>query len=273
MPGRWQRKAQKGENRMKRLLLCFLLLTISACKEQILHNLDEEEANRLVTHLHDASITADKVQQSDGLWAIAVSDDRSAQALKYLSEARAFRRESLSSRRKGALLRGRDEQRFFYERALSQEIESTLASLSGTLEARVHLNLPEKDPLLGRALSKDDSGSGSVLLVVREPYPQERKEKIARLVSGASGIPIKNISVLISQEQLKQELPLESLGAISRSEVGGSNVVAPGETLAITRSSMGWVLFAAGSILVVLCFFVFPLKRKIEPSNIFGGFS
>lgn len=83
---------------------------------------------------------------------------------------------------------------------MSGSIESTLRSLDGVREARVHLNLPETDPLLGQSRSTEGS-SGSVLLVVGEDFRGSREE-ISHLVAGATGIAATAVSVLISAEPL-----------------------------------------------------------------------
>jgi type III secretory pathway lipoprotein EscJ len=78
-------------------------------------------------------------------------------------------------------------------------IEDSLNAMSGVLEARVHLNLPETDPLFGTR--KQDAGSGSVLLVVDGRY-LAKDEEVSGLVSGAAGIPATRVTVLKSQAQM-----------------------------------------------------------------------
>jgi type III secretory pathway lipoprotein EscJ len=75
-------------------------------------------------------------------------------------------------------------------------IEDSIGTVSGVLEARVHLNLPETDPLFGTR--KESIGSGSVLLIVDTQYGS-KDEEIAALVAGAAGIPAAKVTVLKSQ--------------------------------------------------------------------------
>ncbi len=96
------------------------------------------------------------------------------------------------------MLASREDQRFRYERSLSHEIELTLSNAPGVLESRVHLNLPAIDPIFGQPLGKKE-GSGSVLLVVRDAVL--KREEVATLVAGASGVPEESISVLITSAE------------------------------------------------------------------------
>lgn len=187
-----------------RFLLLFVLLAISACKEQIIHNLSEREANRLLTHLHEADIAPEKVKQPDGQWAIAVSKGKALSAIKFLNDSRLFRETYPSAAKSSSVLSSRENQRFGYERALSSEIEATLSSMQGVLEARVHLNLPVVDPLFGKIVSEKSNISGSVLIITGSNL-NLNEEAIAKLVSGAAGIPAKNITVVISSANGKAE--------------------------------------------------------------------
>ena len=119
--------------------LIFVLIFVSACQEQIVHNLSESEANRFLTKLQEIRIDAEKIRQPDSRWAIAVERSNAMAAVKYLDQARLFREES-SLHEKSALISSREDQRFQYERAMSREIENTLLSLEGVLEiGRAHV--------------------------------------------------------------------------------------------------------------------------------------
>jgi len=188
------------------MLLIPLLLTLAGCKESIIHNLNELEANRVLTRLHDISITGEKIRQADGKWSLEVESSEALRAIKYLSDARVFKDAAHADLEKSNLMSSREDQHYRHERLLSQEIESTLASIDGVLDARVHLNLPETDPILGHKLS-NAHGSGSVLLIVQDEF-KNQSQTIARLVAGASGLEEKDIAVLLSREGVVRE-PLQ----------------------------------------------------------------
>jgi len=177
--------------------LLLVLLLFTGCKEQIVHDVNELEANRILTSLHEAKIDGRKVRQADGTWAISVSSSDSLPAIRHLNESRIIRDTAAGLNTRSGIIGSREDQRFRFERALSREIESTLSSIDGVLESRVHLNIPPVDPLFGRRLN-DASGSASVLVVANKSSAVSREEVVA-LVAGASGISADVISVLISQ--------------------------------------------------------------------------
>jgi len=173
------------------------LLLVVGCKEQIVHDLTEQEVNRYLTRLNELRIEGDRVRQSDGRWALAVDGDDRMRAIKALDESRLLRSGNSAPLEKSSVINSREDQRFRVERALAREIENTLTSIDGVLEARVHLNMAPTDPLFGTPV-KGGTSSGSVLVVVRDGFSLPGPE-IAALVAGASGIDRSTISVLINR--------------------------------------------------------------------------
>ena len=187
-------------------------MLLCGCDEQLIHDLNESEANRLITRLESAHIEAAKDKQADGKWSVLVEHDQYLSALRYLDQARLLKSNEAAPEYQSSMISSRDEQRFHFERSLSSEIESTLIKVRGVLEARVHLNLPQVDPLLGRRL-ENNSGSGSVLLVTNGEF-ELSNEEIARLVSGAAGISDTAVSILISKDAITQERIVSSSAPI-----------------------------------------------------------
>lgn len=183
------------------MLLLPLLLT--GCKEQILHDLSEQDANKVLSRLSAGNLDAEKKLQSDGRWAIAVPRDQMIMALSYLDTNRVLAPRASGSgvAAKSGLVPSREEQWFRYERSVAVSIEESLSTMQGVLEARVHLNLPETDPLFGTR--KEDVGSGSVLLVI-DPRFGAQDQEIAALVAGAAGVPAAKVTVLRSVAQAPQ---------------------------------------------------------------------
>jgi len=186
---------------------------LAACQEQILHNLSETEVNKILTRLDEISVAAEKVKQPDGSWGLSVPKADALKAIKYLNETRILPESGTALSERPSMITSREEQRFRYERAISREIELTLANIPGVLEARVHLNLPVVDPLFGQPLG-NQRGTGSVLLVVRDSSLS--REQIAALVSGASGIPSDGVSVLFSQALPPQPEQVKTIAVPSR---------------------------------------------------------
>ncbi len=172
------------------------VLFLTACQEQIVHDLSERDANRVISHLSEARLHPRKVQQPDGRWAISVARDEMVPALGYLDTRRVLvTRDSPDVASKGTIIPSREEQWFRYERSMAHSIEESLSTLPGVLEARVHLNLPDEDPLFGDGTR--GGGSGSVLLVVDARFSAGVGE-VAAVVSGAAGLKPELVRVLTS---------------------------------------------------------------------------
>jgi type III secretion protein J len=180
-------------------LLLIVCLTVLGCREEVLHDLSETDANRIITELDHASIRASKAVQSDGRWTVEVSKDQAIPALKILEGQRILRNSTDHPLPEPSMVSSREEQRFRFERGLSQEIERTLRTLDGVLDARVHLNLPPVDPLFNRPIG-DSEGTASVLMVVQRNFNADKQE-IANLLVGAAGIKAEKVAVLISKAQ------------------------------------------------------------------------
>ncbi len=235
-----------------------LCCVITGCREQILHDLSEKEANKVISRLSSSGASAEKVLQSDGRWAISVSSDKVLSALSFLDTHRVLpaREGEPKPKSQGGLVPSREEQWFQYERSVAQSIEDSLSTIQGVLEARVHLHLPESDPLFGTR--RDEHGSGSVLVVIDSRF-LAKDEDVAHLVAGAAGITAANVRVLRSiapnareetltrvaapaspedSEELTVKSPVMKLAAdyeaINRVEVGLTSVAGIGLVAVVT---------------------------------------
>lgn len=214
-------------------------LCCAGCQEQIVHDLSEREANKVLSELHNAKVDASKVVQSDGRWAISVSKPEMFPALTHLESQRVLQAPSPrgSSQAKSGFIPSREEQLFRHERAMAQAIEESLAAIPGVLEARVHLNLPAEDPLFG--VSRTNAGSGSVLLLV-DDLCTARDEEVARLVSGAAGLPAGAVGILRSRAErtpFEKSFPAESV--VVPQVTGGKERVPPFKEVALGTLGVG----------------------------------
>jgi type III secretory pathway lipoprotein EscJ len=172
-----------------------------ACKESIVHNLAEVEANKILTQLHVAGIAGNKNAQSDGKWSIEVNESEALEAIKYLNDIRVIKSSLNDAHDKPGFMSSREQQQHQYEKSLSKDLELTLVSIDGVLDARVHLSLPLSDPLLGVKVH-GEAGSGAILLVVGEGFTYDDR-MISQLVAKAAGIKESNISLLLNRQTLK----------------------------------------------------------------------
>ncbi len=188
----------------KYCLIIFLLF--ASCQERIIHNLTELDANRIITKLHQAKIKSNKEKQADGFWSIAVAESKVIEAIQLIEDYRFFKKPE-PAEQKSKLLSSEQEQKLIYERALSQQLETTLQSLSGVLEVHVLFNINKDQDLWKKVnLSKKNSTAG-VLLIVNQQFVLTSDE-LKQLVSGASGINQEQINIVISYPQIT-EMPSE----------------------------------------------------------------
>jgi type III secretory pathway lipoprotein EscJ len=204
------------------------------CQEQILHDLTEYEANKVISRLSENDISPSKVLQADGRWAVSVSSQKVVKALAVIDTSRvlAGRLNTPTASSKSGLIPNRHEQWYLYVQSIAQSVEQSLHAIPGVLEARVHLNMPETDPLIGR--SRDQVGSGSVLLLINRDF-QAKDEEIAALVSGAAGMPSNTIRVLRSISPDAREKGTEKAVVVAKSE---SSPVLSGVTTAEIESQV-----------------------------------
>lgn len=147
------------------LLACVLL---AACNRVTLYNeLDEQQANDVMAALLGSGVTSEKnpsttkkgwevrVNRGDFPYAMQILNSRGLPHATYRSLGDIFKKEGFAS---SAL-----EERARYIYGLQQEISRTLSRIDGVVEARVHIALPESDPLGGR----DNDSSASVVIFER----------------------------------------------------------------------------------------------------------
>lgn len=187
---------------VRKIIFLGIFFCLSACRDVIVHDLTESEANKMLTHLLNTRFDVKKEKQADGQWSLSLPQKESARAIKVLSDNRMLKQESNPLPSKNGLMSSREEQRFIYERALSREIEATLSAMAGVLQARVHLNLPVQDPFFGQNIDNSKSSASVLLVVGNEIFA---KTDIVSLVSGASGIPASAVSVITTRSNQSED--------------------------------------------------------------------
>lgn len=128
-----------------------LLLTLSACQDELYRGLTEEDANQMMVALEQAGVGASKVTSDEGhTWTVEVSHEDMATAMQTLTERglpeKRFDNLGELFKRDGLVSTPTEERvRFVY--GLSQELSQTLSRIDGVLVARVQIVLPNNDPL------------------------------------------------------------------------------------------------------------------------------
>ena len=134
-------------------ILALAFLALPACgREEILHGLEEAQANQALVALDEAGVAAEKRrdESSENAWRVDVASGEAARAQRILAE-----RELPHPRApgfgevfgKGSVVPTPAEERALYLHALSGELSRSVEAIDGVVEARVHLALPVQDPL------------------------------------------------------------------------------------------------------------------------------
>lgn len=207
-----------------------LALLAAGCSVPVANGLDEPQANRVVVALDHAGIGAEKEVDpaSEGRFRVMVERDEAARALA------AMREEDLpappmsgvlDSMGKGSIVPSQLAERAQYVAGLSGELEHTLRGIDGVLAARVHLSIPERDPLAEGAPLRP---TASVLVKHRGATPPIDPNDIRRLVAGAApGLAPDDVAVVMLPHPIAALPPdrqLSHLGPITA-----------------TRGSIGWL--------------------------------
>ena len=237
-------------------ILVFCFLGIIGCGEEILHDLDELQANRVRVALAKVGIEAWKEQRGTA-WVVGVSSGEVAAALSLLDSKRVVRKANNSHASSASLIQSKEERRHFVERSLSRGLEQTLERVPGVLEARVHIKM-----LHGNRSSTSQrpvGGSASVLLVQAKSV-EIAPNAIKELVAGASGISREGIAVVSVIESEKEEVIVDE-NATDKDSIAAFRSE-PFKNLAI--SPMRFILFLGISAIGLLGLMLYVRSRRLN---------
>lgn len=134
--------------RITALLLCTLAL--SACNVDLFNDLDQRQANEIIATLFRHGIPAERVIIKSGRFDVKVDEGHFAEAIAVLNENGLPRQEFKTLCdvfKKDGIVSSLMQERAQMMCALEQELSQTISEIDGVLSARVHLVLPENDPL------------------------------------------------------------------------------------------------------------------------------
>jgi len=176
------------------VLITAALLT-GCGKDPLYSKLDEQQANEMLAVLVSAGIDASKTPVEDG-WSIEVSRSGVPQAMKVL-KAEGYPHEAYQSLgdvfRKEGFVSTPLEERARLLHALSQELSRTVSAIDGVVVARVHLAIPERNPL-----SDEKPLSSASVFIKHKPGSQVVNKAAsikALVVNSVEGLPYDNVTV------------------------------------------------------------------------------
>lgn len=181
------------------LFVALLGLAVGGCTVPVAQGLDEGDANEVSVALEHAGIDSSKELDpgGEGRFRVVVARDDANGALGVLRDESLPRPKPkgvLDALGGGSLVPSRAAEHAQFLAGLSGDLESTLRGIDGVLMARVHLHVPEPDPL--RA-TPTDHATASVLLEHRGATPPMTTEAVQRLISGGvSGLAVDQVAVV-----------------------------------------------------------------------------
>jgi type III secretion protein J len=181
---------------------CVLPL-LAACRTDLYVDLDQRQANEMIAVLLQHGIPAERVFGKGGRITVSVNDGRFAEAVRILNDNGLPKQDFVTLGKvfeQNGIVSSPVQQRVQLMFALSQELSRTVSEIDGVLSARVHLVLPENDPLRQQFVPS----SASVFirhhaqLRINELVPQV-KMLVANGVAGLSYDKVSVVTVLVEK--------------------------------------------------------------------------
>ena len=218
--------------------VCMLVLALGlgGCRSDLYTKQSESDANSMVSALLEAGISAEKVTPDGKTWTVAVEQSDIVRSLsvlraqglppdKHVNLGDMFKKEGLISTP--------TEERVRFIHGISQELSATLSQIDGVITARVHIVLPNNDPMA----PESKPSSASVFVKYR---PQANltaltpaiKNMVARSVEGLS---YDNVSVTLVPGAM-------ATPAAPPAEARPAAWMAGGLVLLLLGGGLGWVV-------------------------------
>lgn len=144
-----------------RLLLALLACVLAGCQMDLHTKAEEVDANEMLGVLLAAGVDARKKTPDGGkTWTISVEESQAVQAIEVLRDNALprERRPTLGDLfKKEGLISSPTEERIRFLYGVQQGLAETLSKIDGVIAARVHIVLPDNDPLA--TVSKPSSAS------------------------------------------------------------------------------------------------------------------
>lgn len=182
---------------MRRVAVVMLCVMLVACgKAELYSKLTEPQANEMIAVLQGAGIEASKADGGEKGWSLSTSKDDFSRAIEVL-HAQGYPREEFATLgtvfKKEGFVSSPTEERARLVYGMSQELSHTVSEIDGVVQARVHLVLPENQPLAQSA----QPASASVFIKYRPGAnidAQVGKVK-SLIVNSVEGLKYENVSV------------------------------------------------------------------------------
>lgn len=245
------------QNLRTSVLLVLMLLLITACKGPLYTELDEGDANDMLSVLLRHGIDSEKIKENkSGLFSIHVDTSHTAVAIQILKKQGYPREKFLKVDdlfKKDGLISSPLEERVRYIYALSQDVQETLARIDGVVTARVHVVLPQNDPF------RDEVKPSSASVFIKylpDSHLEDIKSEIKLIVEKSiEGLSYDKVSVVM----LPTNDAINNIQADSWKNVLGVRL--PAESVFVFKTWLT-ILFLAVVLLAAFCWYLLWLLKK-----------
>jgi type III secretion protein J len=212
---------------MKKTFLCGSLLFMGlvfavGCSRQLEAGLSQDDAHQIVVRLRESGMNAsaelDPSDKKAATWTVNVRGDSETviKAWKLLHE------NGLPRERVGGLsdvfanagmIPTESEEKARLLSGLEGELTRTLNSLAGVMDTRVHVVLPDNNPLMDK--SQQSPPTASVLIQYHSDSPPLREAEVKSLIAKSiEGLTSENVVVVFKKVEIAP-IPREGVGSLS----------------------------------------------------------
>jgi type III secretion protein J len=231
--------------------------TVASCKSELYTNLDQQHANQIVATLREHGIATDRSPGKGDRVSVLVDESRFSEAVEVLNDNGLPKQEFSTLGevfKKDGLISSPVQERAQMIFALSQELSETVSEIDGVLSARVHLVLPDNDPLRQQLVPS----SASVFIRHRASVPiNDLVPQVKMLVTnGVAGLSYDKVSVIL--------VPVPERTPI----VGNDREAEPGLWARGRRDGIyiaDWLLYSLATVAVTLSLALIAVLLRRRP--------
>ncbi|CAM3427646.1 type III secretion system inner membrane ring lipoprotein SctJ [Paracidovorax anthurii] len=239
------------------LMPLLVLLVLAGCKTDLYTKQTESDANDMVAALLESGIEAGKATSDAGkTWNVQVEKDNVVRSLAVLRSYGLPRERHVTLGemfKKEGLISTPTEERVRFIYGVAQQLEATLSQIDGVVTARVHIVLPNNDPLAATV----KPASASVFIKYRE------NANLAGLVAGIKNMVARSVEGLTYENVTVTLVPGMPIAPAPAPEPGRTGLWAALVTalLLALGAAGGWIFWKRPQWLPA------ALRRKIKPAD------
>lgn len=182
--------------RIAAIIICGL--SLSACSVELFSNLDQKQANEIVATLFRHGIPVQRSVGKNGRYTVQVDQSRFSEAVAILNDNGLPKQEFATMGdvfKNEGIVASPVQERAQMIHALSQELARTVSDIDGVLSARVHLVLPENDPLRQQLIPS--SASVFIRHAANAPMTELIPQVKMLVANGVAGLTYDKVSVTL----------------------------------------------------------------------------